>query len=160
METLPAPAASPPAALAGPARPFCTFRLGGDLMAVGAALVQSVHRPPPLTPLPHAPPAVRGYANLRGQTLLVLDLGRLLGRAPAADGPDARLVVFQPALGDPFGVLVDRIGDVAVLRPDQIEDRPPGGDDLVVAVGKLDRELVALLDARRFLPRVERAPAT
>ena len=79
-------------------------------------------------------------------------------------GPDTRLVVFKAALGDPFGVLIDRVGGVAALRPDQIEaDRPAEtdspADGLVCGVGKLDGELITLLDAGKILPAVERSLA-
>jgi purine-binding chemotaxis protein CheW len=144
-------------------QPFCTFRLGAALFGVDVRLVKEVTTPPPLTPIPHAPPAVRGYVNLRGQVHLVLDLRRLLKMEAAVFGPETRLVLFKPALGDPFGVLVDRIGDIVELRPDQLEDRRPdetnGAPDteLVSGIGKLDGELLLLLDARKLLPSVERA---
>jgi purine-binding chemotaxis protein CheW len=145
-------------------RTFCTFRLGDGLFGLDAVLVQSVNLPPPLTPLPQAPAAVRGYANLRGQIHLILDLKELLKREPTQPGPDTRLVVFKAALGDPFGVLIDQVGGVAALRPDQIEaDRPAENDlpaaGLVCGVGKLDGELITLLDAGKILPAVEQSLA-
>ena len=149
------------AAPATAARTFCTFRLGDGLFGLDALLMQSVNLPPPLTPLPHAPAAVRGYANLRGQIHLILDLKELLNLGATRDGPDTRLVVFKAALGDPFGVLVDQVGAVAGLRPDQIEvGRPadPGSPaGLVCGVGKLDGELITLLDAGALLPAVGRS---
>ena len=145
-------------------RTFCTFRLGDGLFGLDATLVQSVNLPPPLTPLPHAPPAVRGYANLRGQIHLVLDLKELLNLGPTEAGPDTRLVVFKAVLGDPFGVLIDCVGGVAALRPDQIESGQPAETDaplcgLVCGVGKPDGELLTLLDAGKLLPAVERSLA-
>jgi purine-binding chemotaxis protein CheW len=148
------------------ARPVCTFYLGEALYGLDVRLVQSVNLLPLLTPIPHVPEAVRGYANLRGQINLVLDLKRLLGLGMTELGPDARLVLLKPALGDAFGVLADRVGDIVALRPDQIEARGAEGDEagpeegLVRGVGKADRDLILLLDARRLLPRVERAVAT
>lgn len=148
-------------ALAGPEQSYCTFRLGDALFGVDVPLVQSVNLLPPLTPLPHAPPAVAGCVNLRGQIHLVLDLQQLLRTGATDLGPDTRLVVFKPALGDPFGVLIDRVGDIVALRADQIEERgeTAEADDLVRAVGKLDGELLVILDARRLLPAVARALA-
>ena len=147
-----------------PARTFCTFRLGDGLFGLEATLVQSVNLPPALTPLPQAPAAVRGYANLRGQIHLILDLKELLNLGPTGAGPDTRLLVFKAVLGDPFGVLIDQVGGVAALRPEQIEGRPPADGDaaperLVCGVGKLDGELLTLLDAGRLLPAVEQALA-
>jgi purine-binding chemotaxis protein CheW len=151
-----------------PSRPVCTFRLGEGLYGFDVPLVQSVNVPPPLTPVPHAPPPVRGCVNLRGQIHLVLDLKRLLRMEGTAVGPDTRLVVFKPALGDPFGVLVDRVGDIVRLRPDEVETRRPAevpkgvevcpldGDDLVLGVGKPSGELLTLLDARKLLQNVAR----
>lgn len=124
---------------------------------------------PPLTPIPHAPPSVRGYANLRGQVLLVLDLKSLLERGATEIGPQTRLVTFRADLGDPSGILVDQIGEVIPVRSDQIEgkraDDSAGGSPpaslppchLVAGVGKLAGDLVTILDARRFLPSVERS---
>jgi purine-binding chemotaxis protein CheW len=154
-----AEAALAPAAV----RPFCTFRLGEALYGLDVRLVQSVNTPPPLTPIPHTPPVVRGYANLRSQIHLVLDLKLLLGVGRTELLPDTRLVLFKPILGDPFGVLVDRVADIVRLPADQVEERRAPEiaaevrllhDELVNGVGKLDGELLLLLDARKFLQAV------
>jgi purine-binding chemotaxis protein CheW len=147
-----------------PAAQLVTFRLGEALYGIDVRLVQSVSTLPPLTPVPHAPPAVLGYVNLRGQVHLVLDLKSLLGLGETQTGPLTRLVLFKAALGDPFGVLVDRIGDVVVLPPDRVEGRQAAGDEvdevpadgeLVAGIGKLEGELVVLLDAGRLLARID-----
>jgi purine-binding chemotaxis protein CheW len=151
--------------LTGPEQSYCTFRLGDALFGIDVRLVQSVNMLPPLTPVPHAPPSVSGCVNLRGQIHLVVDLKRLLGTGITEPGPDTRLVVFKPMLGDPFGILVDRIGDIVELRTDQIEERGAGQaeagapEELVRAVGKLDGELLIILDAQQLLPGVERTLA-
>jgi purine-binding chemotaxis protein CheW len=148
---------------------FCTFRLGGDLFGADTLVVKEVTPLPPMTPIPHAASAVRGYVNLRGQIFLVLDLNCLLGRNPTQIGVDTRLVVFRPDLGDPFGVLVDCIGDIVTLRGDQIEQHPSAAlakdaeidmrydEELIMGIGKLDRELLSILNARQFLPCVEKS---
>jgi chemotaxis signal transduction protein len=153
----------------GPAKPYCTFRLGEGLFGIDIGLVHSVNLPPTLTPIPHAPAIVRGYANLRGQIQLVMDIKRLLGFGPIEMTPETRLVLFQPIADEVFGVLVDRIGDIARLRPDQIEKRRPpelpGTDEaeldeeLLSGVGKLDGELLILLDARQLPHAVRRVLA-
>jgi len=137
---------------------WCTFRLRTALYGLDVALIQSVSTVPALTPIPHAPASVRGYVNLRGQIHLIVDLAYLLHGESAPDSPDTRLVLFKPLLGDPAGVLVDAIGDIVTLLPNQIEE-PRAMDtgldeELLVGIGKLDRELVVLLDARKLLPRV------
>jgi purine-binding chemotaxis protein CheW len=136
-----------------------TFRLGESLFGFDVRLVQSVNTLPPLTPVPHAPPAVRGCVNLRGQIHLVLDLKSLLEMGTTEAGPLTRLVVFKPALGEPFGVLVDRVGDVVALPADRVEGRRAEEDEsgaahggLVAGIGKLEGELLVLLDASRLLP--------
>jgi len=137
-----------------------TFRLDGRLFGTDVLDVKEVSTPPPITPVPLAPAAVRGYVNLRGQIHLVIDLKRMLGMGTTAAGPDARLVLFKAALGDPFGVLVDRIGDIMALHPEQVEDsegevESEGG--LISGIAKLDGELLVLVDACKLLPHVERA---
>jgi purine-binding chemotaxis protein CheW len=148
-----------------PARTLATFRLGGDLFGIDVELVKEVAEAPPLTLIPHAPAAVRGCANRRGQIILILDLRTLLDRDATDIGPETRLVTFKPELGDPFGVLVDRIGEVLPVRLDEIDaqvENATGGAtpphyELVAGVAKLAGDLVTILDPRKFLPNVEQA---
>jgi chemotaxis signal transduction protein len=147
-----------------PQRSFCTFYLGEAVYGIDIRLLRDVNAVPPVTRIPHAPEAVRGYVNLRGQIQLVLDLRVLLGLALTTIGPETRLILFQPALGDPFGVLVDRIGDIVTLAKGQIEERRKAettGDEtaqeeLIEGFGKLEKELFNIVDGHKLLPRIER----
>lgn len=150
---------------------YVTFRLGDDLLGTATNVVKEVTILPPLTPIPHAPPAVRGYVNLRGHIVLAVDLNCLLQRGPATLGPDSRLIVFKPELGDAFGVLVERIGDIVQLGPERIETHHAGqaagsvdssdvtDSELICGVGKLDGALLSIIDAHRLRPCLERALA-
>lgn len=162
---------TPVAGREGALQTYCTFRLRDGLFGAETHLIKEVTALPPVTPIPHAPAAVRGYVNLRGHIVLVLDLSCLLQREPATLGPENRLVVFKPELGDTFGVLVERIGDIVELNTEQIEThragKTAGGsevgllpeEELIRGVGKLDGELLLILEARELLPCLERAVA-
>jgi len=155
-------------------RPWCTFRLGGDLYGVDVMLVREVALPVPVTPVPHAPRGVLGCVNLRGQIHLALDLRVLLGRGATTPGPEARLILFKAELGDPFGVLVEAIGAIVEVPTEQVVDHAAlaevDGDDaaehgrtgrpedaLVLGVARLRDELLLLLDARRLLTALQPA---
>ena len=134
---------------------YCTFRLAGRLFGFDLRSVREASAHTTFTPIPHAPPAVRGYVNLRGHIFLVLDLRLMLGMEPAPVTADSRLLLFKPSVGESFGVLVDQIGDIATVSADQAEDwRPddsPAGE-LIAAVAKLAGELLVVLHADRLLP--------
>ncbi len=62
--------------------------------------VQEVIGPKPLTRVFHAPSALAGIINLRGEVLPVLDLGRLLGVESERNGQgEARIVVVREPAG-------------------------------------------------------------
>jgi twitching motility protein PilI len=68
----------------------------------------------PLTAVPLTQPWYLGLANVRGNLVGVIDLGRYLGAgdtaaAPEATGAAARLVTFAPALGFNCALLVSRV---------------------------------------------------
>jgi len=148
---------------------YTTFRLSGGLFGTATEMVKEVTAVPPLTPIPHAPAAVRGYVNLRGHLVLVVDLNCLLRRGTTAVGAECRLVVLRPELGDACGMLVDCIGEIVELSAARIETQhagqAPGSPrpsdwlehELVCGVGKLDEELLSILDAHRLMPCLERA---
>jgi len=71
------------------------FELDGVCCAVDVSLVREISRCPPHAPLPHAPALIEGVVELHGSVLPLLDLGRVLGRAPVGDLTHARLAVLQ-----------------------------------------------------------------
>ncbi|MEH3147361.1 MAG: chemotaxis protein CheW [Methylobacterium frigidaeris] len=130
---------------AGGAGRILLFGLGPDRFALPAGCVREVLRPPVLTRLPGAPPALAGLANLRGEPLPVLDLRHLLrpdhGSVPAR----GRVIVVEA--GDPVGFAVDRVlglADAAGLDPAGEEDGP-------AAAGRLPGSGTPLLDPGRVV---------
>ncbi|WP_298958352.1 chemotaxis protein CheW [uncultured Methylobacterium sp.] len=96
--------------------------------ALPAAAVIEVLRPPPLTRLPGAAPALAGLANRRGAALPVLDW-----RHPdrARDPAPARVVVVQA--GEPVGLSVDAVA--GLVAADGLD--APGPGDGPAAIGRL-----------------------
>src|SRR5262249_41059816 len=153
-------------------------RYGFDLREVKEVTTETT-----LTRVPQAPPAVRGYVNLRGQIHLVLDLRQLLELPPADVGPESRLVILHPVAGDSLGVGVARVGDALTVSEAGIQETPAGDPraagglpagspalgkdgrrlrarDLISGVGKQEGELVTLLRARQLLPLVQQQMAS
>jgi purine-binding chemotaxis protein CheW len=139
---------------------YCSFRLAGRLFGVDMRAVKEVNTRTAVTPVPHAPPTVVGLVNLRGQLHLVLDLRRLLRLGESAVTPDSRLIIFKPAVGESFGVLVDAVGDVVRLGAGQIEryaeDDPARAAGLLVGVGKTEGDLMVLVEPYQLLEVVNR----
>jgi purine-binding chemotaxis protein CheW len=159
-----------PAARAGS---YCTFRLDGRLFGFTILSVKEVNTHTTFTPVPHAPRAVCGFVNLRGDIALALDLRRLLGLEPAQVTAESRLLIFKVSVGELFGVLVDQIGDIVPLGEEAIEEWRPDGQagaeelseawragELVEGIGKLDRELLIILDAHKLLRLVAESMRT
>src|SRR5262245_18930488 len=91
---------------------FCTFRADQRLFGIDVACLREINTNTVITPVPPAPPVVRGLANLRSRVHLILDLRPLLGLPPADCTPDSRLIMLKPAVTEDVGLLVDRGGDI------------------------------------------------
>jgi purine-binding chemotaxis protein CheW len=135
---------------------WCTFTVAGRLCGLDVARVQEVLRPQPMTPLPLAPPAVRGLLNLRGRIVPAVDLREVLGLAgSAAPAPGGHLVVFDGE--SPVSLTVDSIGDVchaADAAPVPVPHTLEGpARDLIAGAVPLPDGLLLLLDLDRTLER-------
>lgn len=91
----------------------CTFRLGGILLGLPVASVQEIVRASAITPVPLAPPLVRGLVNLRGQVLPALDLKWRLDMDQAGHEPGIHVIVSRD--GELISLPVDAIDDVLNL---------------------------------------------
>ena len=84
-----------------------SFRLGEEGFGIPLDQVREIAPADRITPVPQAPPAVRGLLNLRGQPITVLDVARLFGlpMPPARDAKDRLVVVLTPPY-EHIGLLV------------------------------------------------------
>ena len=144
------------AAAAPPERPesWVTFELAGELYALPVARIQEIQRARGITRVPHAPPPVRGIANLRGKVLVVVDLRLRLGLPPAVADERSRILVVSSRQRS-LGLLVDAAHQVLGLLPSRIE--PPPADLMdersayLAGVVQLDDSLVIALDIDQLL---------
>lgn len=130
------------------AEEFCTFDVGAHLVGIETRRIQEILRPQPITPVPLAPPAVRGLMSLRGQIVVVLDLRTRLG-VIGRDQPESFHVLVRMPEG-PVSLLVDRVGDVVEVMPESFEDVPDtlqsSACQLLRGAYRLERKLLLVLN--------------
>jgi purine-binding chemotaxis protein CheW len=128
---------------------FVTFYIGNLLIGVDIQHVEEINRQVDVTPVPQAPPQVRGVINLRGEVVTVVDLRKALDMDQTEINQNSRTVVVNSG-NEEIGLLVDRIADVVLARTDQI-DTPPANVSGVdghffKGIYKLDKTLLIILD--------------
>ncbi|MGD0519423.1 MAG: chemotaxis protein CheW [Thermoguttaceae bacterium] len=128
---------------------FVTFYVGDLLIGIDIHSVEEINRQVDVTPVPQAPPHVRGVINLRGEVVTVVDLRKVLEMGQTEINQYSRTVVVNSG-NEEIGLLVDRVADVVLARAEQI-DQPPANISGVdgrffKGVYKLDKTLLILLD--------------
>lgn len=100
-------------------RQLATFRLGELLLGIDIRCIREINRMTVFTPVPDAPPQVRGVVNLRGEVVTVINLRTILELPPQEITSHSRLMIVQSE-DEAVGILVDRVSDVAtVLRAEE-----------------------------------------
>ena len=135
-------------------RQYATFVVGDSFFGINVTEVQEVLRYQEMTDVPLADPGIRGLINLRGQIVTALDMRRRLSLEPRmADSYPMNMVVRSD--DGPVSLLVDEIGDVLEVRPEQFELPPDNLDQahrqLIEGVYKLDNRLLLVLDREKVL---------
>jgi len=134
------------------------FVLGGVRYAIDILRVQEIINPLPCVALPHAPPAVIGVADHRGQVVPIIDLRRRFN-LPAAE-PTRRTKWIVVQVGDrAVGFVVDYVTDVfGAGQADQRDVPELGVGDAargISAVFKHEDALVFVLDIDRVAAPAE-----
>lgn len=139
------------------------FVVGEVAYAVGISSVREIVNPANLTGLPHAPPAVAGVIDHRGEVVPIVDLRARFGLEPSVDPRRAKWILIDVE-GRTIGLAVDRVTDVFGTGGAEIQPPPTlgHGDDQrgIVGVTKHDGMLVFVLDVTCFdvLTRSMRPP--
>jgi purine-binding chemotaxis protein CheW len=133
---------------------LCTFTLDGLWFGVGVDRVQEIVRHLSLTPVPLAPPVIRGLMNLRGQIVTAIDLRRRL-EFPERTTNDLPMNVVIRTEDGLVSLLVDLIGDVVVVETDMRDAPPPtlkgAARELIRGAYQLPNRLLLDLDLDRAL---------
>ncbi|AAK24987.1 purine-binding chemotaxis protein CheW [Caulobacter vibrioides] len=140
----------------GQALQVLSFEVGAQTYCVPVSAVREIRGVTPPTPLPDAPPFVRGVINLRGQVMPVIDLSQRLGKGVAIDG-ERQVIIVVENQNDVAGMLVDAVCDSFIVESDQINPPPSLGDGedspLVSAViTSGEGSMTILLAVSRILP--------
>jgi purine-binding chemotaxis protein CheW len=103
------------------------------------------------TPLPGAPPLVRGVVNVRGEALGLLDLRIRLGSPARTAHPDDLVVVCNVG-GRRVGIWLDAVEGLETLADEELVDLDRvAAADHVSGVALLPDDTVLVCDLRSFL---------
>jgi two-component system chemotaxis response regulator CheV len=133
------------------------FRMGGkQRYGINVFKVREVIECPPLRRVPTAHPAVRGVATIRGRTIPVIDLGKILGMRHSLGSEAGQFVVITEFNRSVQGFLVSGVDRIVNMNWEEILAPPAssGKGNYLTAVTRLDNELVEILDVEKVLAEV------
>ncbi len=139
-------------AAAGPApTKWVTFLLADETYGIELSFVREVSMLHALTPLPCTPPFVLGVANVRGQTLSILDLRKFFELPAGEANPQNRLIILQWGEME-LALITDAIVGVRAMHPHELRPAPPTLTGVREAYLKgVTTEQLVLLDGERLL---------
>jgi purine-binding chemotaxis protein CheW len=134
---------------------FVTFRLAKQLLGIPVLSVHDVLKQQVITRTPLAPDWIAGVLNLRGRIVTAIDLRRRLG-LPARTADDGKgMSIVIEYRGEPYSLLIDRIGEVLTLEDQTFERNPvtldPIWRQISAGIFRLDDELMVVLDVHQLL---------
>jgi purine-binding chemotaxis protein CheW len=132
---------------------FFTVYVNDSVFGLEVNEAQAIFRVGSITPIPLMQKEVAGFINLRGKVVVAVSLRRRLG-APPAEGSGESVAIGLEKGGEPFALLVDRVGDVLTLSESARTDIPPHCDELQARYTRdlyvLETGLIPILDVQRL----------
>jgi purine-binding chemotaxis protein CheW len=136
-----------------PSKNLVGFVVGGVEYAVEIARVKEIANPLPVIALPHAPAAVVGVADYRGEVVPVVDLRVRFGLEAAEATRRTKWIVVDAAQRL-VALIVDAVTDVFGTGGAELRPAPPlgGGEDLrgLAGVTQHGKQLIFVLDTARM----------
>lgn len=131
------------------------FRLRAkQLFGINVFKVREIFQCPPLTHIPESHSVVRGVANIRGQTITIIDLGMAIGLAPI---PEEKLresfCIVTEFNMQVQGFLVGSVDRIVNMNWKDILSPPKGSgnDSFLTGVTNVEEGLVSIIDVEKVL---------
>jgi two-component system chemotaxis response regulator CheV len=127
----------------------------GQTFGINVFKVREAIPCPSLTQIPHAHPAIRGVARIRGQAISIFDLSMAIGNKPVYD-LESNFVIITEYNRAIQGFLVANIN--RIINTSWAEILPPpagiGENSFFTAITKIDGELIEIIDVEKVLAEV------
>lgn len=117
--------------------------------------VREVLKCPKLTRVMGSNKAVKGMANIRGETVPVIDLAGSIGFDDKVDISNSMLILTEYN-NSVQGFAVESVQNIQNVSWEQVEDPPEtlGADHHLTAVANIDNELVNIIDVEDVLSKI------
>ncbi len=99
---------------------IATFFIGEHWIGVNAQWVLEAVSMDFISRVPHAPSGLKGVMKLRDTVLPVMSVHEKVGRNIKFEDEETQIVVINTSLG-PWGMIVDRLGPIPTVDPNQID---------------------------------------
>jgi purine-binding chemotaxis protein CheW len=134
---------------------ICSLLADDRLYGIDTRRIREVLGRKTLERVPLAPSFIGGVLPYRGDVLTVVSFRALLGLAPAAS-PGYVLVLKSVDEQEPYGLMVDSVGGVVMLRQSAFTANPSTLDEVGKALYsgafRLDKGLLIHIDPERLRP--------
>ncbi len=134
---------------------FLTFRLSTEEYAIEILRVQEIRGYSAITPIPNMPPYMRGFMNLRGTVVPIVDLRIKFGIADVEYNQFTVIIVANVS-SRVVGLVVDSVSDVLSIPAKDIEPPPALGAGIdtsfLTGMAKSNDRLIALLEIEKVVP--------
>lgn len=145
---------------------YLSFMVGNKSYGVAISRIKEIIEYFSVTRVPMTPSFIRGVINLRGRVVPVVDLASRLESVTSEVGKRSCIVIVEVEAGEEqveIGYMVDGVTEVVSLSNEMIEPAPSFGLNLrpefVAGMGKMDQDVVVLLDVDTVLSIAELAEA-
>ncbi|MCD6096700.1 MAG: purine-binding chemotaxis protein CheW [Thermoprotei archaeon] len=133
-------------------RQIVTFFIGNTLCGIDVHQVREVVIFKNCMKLPRAPSFIEGLMNLRGQVVLVINLGKLLDlKDNDDDNNKSKNIIIVDTPGLHIGFLVDQVVGVSRVPSSDIEKAPFTSQGVITGILKLNESLIMIMDAERII---------
>ncbi|MEE9465906.1 MAG: chemotaxis protein CheW [Candidatus Neomarinimicrobiota bacterium] len=142
-------------------RQLVIFKLIDGIYGLDIQYVREINRLTKITPIPKAPAFVEGIINLRGTIVPVVNLSKRFGLGKTEHTKDTRIVVIENGEYT-LGMEVDGVSEVLRIPANEIDPATNMSTtgiavDFVEGVGKVDDQLILILDTKKLFSAEEHA---
>lgn len=129
------------------------FHLGDkQRFGINVFKVQEVIHCPAVTRLPQSHAVVRGIADIRGKTIPIIDLARVVGK-PHLEDPRQGFIIVTEYNNSVQGYLVSGVDRIINMNWEEVLPPPRGMSKAcyLTAVTRVDEEFVGIIDVEKIL---------